>query len=700
MGKSFRIIFFVFVFIFLFAKNTLATCSVSISPQQAIINSTRDFVFSVNNTGDSPIVFVKIPTGFNQNISVTNVSSSGWDLSLVSGGYGMVGGNIGAGSSANFNVSIGVGSEIGSIEWALDASEQADGGNAFACNTAAMEVVLETSEPTVEPTPTPTVVPVPSISNIAVSASDTTATITWSLDTAASGTVYYGTTNSYGSSVNTGAQGYEKVTLTGLSPSTTYHFQIQIVGVSGTTVVADNTFVTAAAGTVSTVTTTVTNVVTNTVISTVTNTNTVTKTIIDLVAPVLSVKGLDKKVWSSTPLISGTASDNRGVSWVEYRRKNIGQWRGVVIEGKAGAQKISWEVLPEISLDGTYVLEFRAVDVFGNKSKIQLVELVIDQIPPTVGGMVVYQNGMRMSSEQGVVYVASNTKGEINFYERGGSDRIVVKIGKEVVIASKILGSNSWVARFNLPAGRYETEFEAVDGAGRTSSKKGVVIVVMDSNQFLVGGVGKKVLVKTYFWDSEEKRFRTWSAETYGQKSNLETDNNGNFALILPKGEYYLEFGAGGQKVLTPTFKVERTEPLSLVAEVSKLPWWSRIVPMVAKVERKKVSVSEIASKINLAEMGVVGKPKIVLLMTPEMPETQEALVRFEEEAKKTNRDLMVIGVQADEQSLVSIIGQRKIEYKTDMMADWLGVTGSLVLPRAIWTDDFGNIEKTQETLY
>ncbi len=60
----------------------------------------------------------------------------------------------------------------------------------------------------------------------------------------------------------------------------------------------------------------------------------------------------------------------------------------------------------------------------------------------------------------------------------------------------------------------------------------------------------------------------------------------------------------------------------------------------------------------------------------------------------------MVIGVQADEQSLVSIIGQRKIEYKTDMMADWLGVTGSLVLPRAIWTDDFGNIEKTQETLY
>jgi len=90
MGKSFRIIFFGFLFCFLLPKNVLATCTVNISPSEVQTNTNRDFLFTVNNTGERPILFVKIPTGFDQNVSVTNVTATGWDLSLVSGGFGMV----------------------------------------------------------------------------------------------------------------------------------------------------------------------------------------------------------------------------------------------------------------------------------------------------------------------------------------------------------------------------------------------------------------------------------------------------------------------------------------------------------------------------------------------------------------------------------------------------------------------------------
>ena len=203
MGKSFRNIFFGFLFIFLCAKDTFATCSVNISPSEVQINSSRDVAFTVNNTGENPILFVKIPTGFDQNVSVANVTASGWDLSLVSGGFGMVSGSISGGSSASFTVSANFGAEIRSINWQLEASEQADGSNAFACDSASMSAVEQISEPVAEVTPTPTAMPAPSISSIAVSASDTSAVLTWRLDTAASGIIYYGTTNSYGSSVNT-----------------------------------------------------------------------------------------------------------------------------------------------------------------------------------------------------------------------------------------------------------------------------------------------------------------------------------------------------------------------------------------------------------------------------------------------------------------------------------------------------------------
>jgi hypothetical protein len=80
------------------------------------------------------------------------------------------------------------------------------------------------------------------ISNVTVSAvSATAATISWTTDKPANGQVAYGLTTAYGTRstlVSTYATS-QTVTLTGLSPSTTYHFQISaadpvgLIGLSG-----------------------------------------------------------------------------------------------------------------------------------------------------------------------------------------------------------------------------------------------------------------------------------------------------------------------------------------------------------------------------------------------------------------------------------------------------------------------------------
>src|SRR5947209_5631137 len=84
------------------------------------------------------------------------------------------------------------------------------------------------------------------ISNVqSTTPSATTATITWTTNTAADSTVNYGTTSAYGSSQHDAtAVTSHSVSLSGLTASTTYHYQVQSTNASGTASAADFTFTT------------------------------------------------------------------------------------------------------------------------------------------------------------------------------------------------------------------------------------------------------------------------------------------------------------------------------------------------------------------------------------------------------------------------------------------------------------------------
>lgn len=82
------------------------------------------------------------------------------------------------------------------------------------------------------------------------SPTDTTATITWTTDTPATSQINYGPTNGYGSSTtldSTQVTSHSQA-ITGLTPSTTYHYQVVSSNSGGTTSSADATFTTLASG--------------------------------------------------------------------------------------------------------------------------------------------------------------------------------------------------------------------------------------------------------------------------------------------------------------------------------------------------------------------------------------------------------------------------------------------------------------------
>ncbi|MDB5237207.1 MAG: hypothetical protein JWL88_309, partial [Parcubacteria group bacterium] len=88
----------------------------------------------------------------------------------------------------------------------------------------------------------------PVISSIASSTSQTTATITWTTDEAASSTVNYGTTTAYGiASTSAVFSTSHSITLVGLTAATTYHYQVSSADASGNVATStDRTFATAA----------------------------------------------------------------------------------------------------------------------------------------------------------------------------------------------------------------------------------------------------------------------------------------------------------------------------------------------------------------------------------------------------------------------------------------------------------------------
>ena len=122
--------------------------------------------------------------------------------------------------------------------------------------TAAVDYVFDVAAPispedggAPDPGPTPGDTTPPVISGVSVAPSSTSAQVSWATDELSTGAVAFGLTSAYGSTVPaTVAGSTQSVTLSGLSPATTYHFRVQATDASGNTSTStDKTFTTAQA---------------------------------------------------------------------------------------------------------------------------------------------------------------------------------------------------------------------------------------------------------------------------------------------------------------------------------------------------------------------------------------------------------------------------------------------------------------------
>lgn len=706
-----KIIFWCFFFLFISAGNALATCTVTSSSYYLAPNSDVDIAVNLNNTGTEPITWFKIPNNYSSVLTVNTqtLQESGWTLEEPGDSYIYSGGSILPNESVHLNLTIHS-SDDRAMGLTWFASPNTNGDPTENCSDLNIEI---TSSPPVAPT----------IQNTNLAIGNSSATLTWSTNSDATGKVNYGTSAGYGSSTTTASSTSHSAILSGLSASTTYHYQIQVTGTGGTTTTNDATFTTSAAD----VTITTTTTVTNTVVNTVTNTiqNTITKILSDTTPPTINITTDFSKTLKESGEVTGKATDtglvNAGVSSLEYSIDGGKNWLPISDITTPNSKKTDFSFFPNIKDDGNYIIKVRAKDLSGNTGISKPHTLIIDRLPPMVGG-VIYLSGSLIlhPNSGGKIYTISGLPVDITLSAVGGPLSIDILSGSEKFALKKNTESGLWHTQILLKTeGGYKLKVKSLDGGKNETEKELNVLEVLATGKVIdtQGKIIQNAKVSVYTLEKTTNRYVLWESATFSQTNPQLTDENGNYRFILPPGKFYLQVEAKNKsKLRTNIFEIYNPTPINQIFTMNNSSfwnlWWSEIVNYkAAEINSTYNSESSLLNKpipdfdlgtenTIFSNLSILGKPTLITFFTSWDPISSDQIKELDL-LKKENQGLNVAAVDIQESSSKANIFKKIGDYSIDIVADPDGVFvlpfSLKSLPAHIFIDKKGIIKSVQD---
>lgn len=656
----------------------VSSCSASVSPTSVTISTSPNLTFTVNNTSSQTIVWAKF-TSPSSNFTVTSASASGWSVATTSSTATFTSGSISAGSGGNFTVATTVGTTIGNESWTVQVSDSSNGTSPTTCS-GSTSITVSSSDTTA-----------PTLSNLTVSdISDTSAKISWTTDEATTSTVYYGTSVSYGSTTTTSSATSHSVILSGLTANTTYHYNVVFRDSAGNEEeTGDNTFVTSKLPT----TTTVTKI----------ETKTETKTVSDTSIPDILITTDLKSVFSKTPKIIGKASDNSGVSKVDYSTDDGRNWLPVDKLSAVGVKSASFEFTPIGLFDDSYKIRARVTDSSGNKTTSKAYLLVIDRLPPQVGATFISTGGQTLLPDDEGSYITVEGVDQIIYLSAiGGPTEINLSSGKQIFSLVKNPDNGLWrgTLSFSDP-GSYDLSAASIDGGGHEAKRNLNKVVVLPKGKVQVGDEGIEAEVKVFTKEPGINEFVLWQADSWGQENPQKVDRDGKYKLFLPAGTYFLEVSAPGFKTqktniftlnrslpITTDFSLEKAKVLSIGSLKIGIPdlleyFFPKIAPVsppsYGEGEQNKNLVGKelpffeldgVEGKVSIFSFR--GKNSVLTLLSSWLPDTSEQIKYLEDFQKESN--LNVVPIMVQEPISKTSIFQKRGGYKIPLLSDSDGV--------------------------
>ena len=684
-----RVLLILFLLLFLLAKKVSASCEVTSTSYYLSPNTPVDVTVSLKNTGTNPITWFQIPINYASVVTIISHSlqESGWTLTENPDSYVYTNNSLNSGDSVHLNVTFQTGDER-PVDLSWFSSENASGDPVDTCSPLSFSI-------TNSPPPSPTPTPIPNIVNTQLSVSNSSATLTWTTDQTATGLVSYGLTSGYGYSKTTSSGTSHSASLTSLSPSTTYHYQIQVTGEGGTNSSADATFTTSAADVVTTTTTTV-----NTV--TIITPTPTPKPVVDTTPPSTTIKTDFSKPFTQSPTITGVTTDyganNVGVASISYSLDNGKNWTPVDSIQNVGKKTTSFDFTPSKLDDGNYTIKIKSTDLSGNTGYSKAYTLIIDRLPPEVGGSLFSVGPMILKpSANGAIYTIVGFPLKVTVSAVGGPTTMDLFLSNQSIPLNKNIENGLWNGILNIDSqGNFPINIKSVDGANNKTSRDLSRIVSLPAGT-VVDTQNKPISnasVKIYVFEKNQNDFVLWDSQPYLQSNPQTTNNQGEYRKILPTGKYFIEVSAPGKQTQrTEIFELDVNSPVNQQFILKNASFFENFYAKTIKFYRSTdetrskqsgILVGKSIPEFNLSSLdfpfsntSILGKPTIISFVSTWEPQTSDQLNSLEK-FKLKNDGVNTIAVVTQESVSKVNIFKKTGGYSIPIVADPDGI---LVLP-------------------
>jgi hypothetical protein len=291
----------------------------------------------------------------------------------------------------------------------------------------------------------------------------------------------------------------------------------------------------------------------------------------DMRPPGVSFPAQLKKVYQDPPTIAGTASDPSGIDRIEY--STDGKTYRSVDTTRLGSTVVPFRFSPNDLDDGSYPVTIRSVDTKGNTGVVSYGTLIIDRIPPKIGGATVLVGNQvaPIDPETGFLTLPGGLSATIIVNAIGGCTLVSATLTSplsrgEPTSLSWSYQTGVWSGRLAIPMtpGIYAIHIVAHDGGGGIDERDvGSVVVikpgtVVDAELRPIPGARVSVYRKI------DTGFVLWDGSTWGIENPKRVDSTGIFSFVVPPGSYSIRVSAPGYRTTETT--VGSVESLRTVA--------------------------------------------------------------------------------------------------------------------------------------
>lgn len=284
--------------------------------------------------------------------------------------------------------------------------------------------------------------------------------------------------------------------------------------------------------------------------------------------------------------VSGTitVSDLTTIARVEVSHDNKKTWFAADV--KDNSFSFTFKNLE----DANYSIIVRATDAVGNVGESRSQTLIVDTIPPTLGGAITtFGNQTLTPNPDGTIRTVVGVPIRMILSFKGGVTQAEINANNESFELKHIQGTNLWIATLLFKtAGKNFLILSAQDGAFNRIEKKLQTIMAETPGKVYDLETKKplaNVKVSVFYFDFTSKTWVVWDGEGFGQKNPLTTTQSGTYSFMVPAGRYYVQANLPGFHTLqSEILDFSKTSLIRFDLPLESIPHIAITLPFIGNV--------------------------------------------------------------------------------------------------------------------